>query len=129
MNSISVDLAIVGSGSGNSLVTPFWDDKRVAIAEHGVFGGTCLNVGCIPTKMYVRPAALASSTAEAARLGVDLRFEGADWRGIRDRRPFSKPFERPEISDELRARIADALRDDITKFRELTGRGFENWSV
>ncbi|WP_024356754.1 mycothione reductase [Leucobacter chironomi] len=85
MSTVSVDLAIIGSGSGNSLVTPFWDDKRVAIAEQGVFGGTCLNVGCIPTKMYVRPAALARTPEEAARLGVDLRFEGADWPAIRDR--------------------------------------------
>lgn len=80
-----VDLAIIGSGSGNSLLTPFWDDKRVAIAEQGVFGGTCLNVGCIPTKMFVRPASLAHSATEASRLGVDLRAERVDWRAIRDR--------------------------------------------
>lgn len=85
MSTLNADLAIIGSGSGNSLVTPFWDDKRVVIAEHGVFGGTCLNVGCIPTKMYVRPAALARTPEEAARLGVALRFEGADWTAIRDR--------------------------------------------
>lgn len=80
-----VDLAIIGSGSGNSLVTPFWDDKRVAIAERGVFGGTCLNVGCIPTKMFVRPASLARTPAEAARLGVKMHVEGVDWPAIRDR--------------------------------------------
>lgn len=85
MRTITADLAIIGSGSGNSLVTPFWDDRRVVIAERGVFGGTCLNVGCIPTKMYVRPAALARSTEEAARLGVVLRTEAVDWPGIRDR--------------------------------------------
>lgn len=80
-----VDLGIIGSGSGNSLVTPFWDDKRVAIAESGVFGGTCLNVGCIPTKMLVRPAALAQTPAEAARLGVRMQTESVDWPAIRDR--------------------------------------------
>ena len=85
MRTITADLAIIGSGSGNSLVTPFWNDRRVVIAERGVFGGTCLNAGCIPTKMYVRPAALASSTEEAARLGVTLRAEAVDWGGIRDR--------------------------------------------
>ena len=31
----------------------------MALVEHGTFGGTCLNVGCIPTKMFVHPADLA----------------------------------------------------------------------
>ena len=79
------DLAIIGSGSGNTLVTPFWEGRRVVIAESGVFGGTCLNVGCIPTKMFVRPATLARSPEEAARLGVTLHTEGVDWPAIRDR--------------------------------------------
>ena len=66
-------------------MTPFWDDKRVAIAEAGVFGGTCLNVGCIPTKMFVRPASLARGPEEAARLGVTQETLAVDWPGIRDR--------------------------------------------
>jgi len=79
------DLAIIGSGSGNSIITPYWDDKRVAIIDSGVFGGTCLNVGCIPTKMFAYPAQLAVQPPVAERLGVDLRFEKADWPAIRDR--------------------------------------------
>lgn len=85
MNALTPALAIIGSGSGNSLITPFWDDKHVVIAEKGVFGGTCLNVGCIPTKMFVRPAALLRSPEEAAPLGATLHAEGADWPAIRDR--------------------------------------------
>lgn len=79
------DLIIIGSGSGNSLVTEHWEGRRVAIVDAGVFGGTCLNRGCIPTKMYVYPALLADAPAEAGRLGVDLRFEGADFPAMRDR--------------------------------------------
>ncbi|MGQ7788872.1 mycothione reductase [Nesterenkonia sp. PF2B19] len=87
---LTPDLAIIGSGSGNSLITPHWDGRPVVLADRGVgstdaFGGTCLNVGCIPTKMFVRPAALAHSTEEAGRLGVDLHLRGADWPQIRDR--------------------------------------------
>ncbi|MGP9786664.1 mycothione reductase [Glutamicibacter sp. 287] len=81
----NVDLAIIGSGSGNSLITDYWDDKQVAIAEGSTFGGTCLNVGCIPTKMFVRPAHLARGTEEAARLGVQMAVEKVDWLAIRDR--------------------------------------------
>lgn len=85
MGTETFDLIILGSGSGNSLVTPYWDDRRVAIVDSGAFGGTCLNRGCIPTKMFAYPAALSAAPAEAARLGVDLEFGGADWPGIRDR--------------------------------------------
>ncbi|MDN4612074.1 mycothione reductase [Arthrobacter burdickii] len=79
------DLAIIGSGSGNTLISPAWDDRKVVLVEGGTFGGTCLNVGCIPTKMYVYPAQQASAPAEAFRLGVDLTLDGVRWRDIRDR--------------------------------------------
>jgi mycothione reductase len=79
------DLAIIGTGSGNSLVTPDFDDKRVAIVEAGTFGGTCLNVGCIPTKMYVYAADVAATVAHAGRFGIDARLEGVRWRDIRGR--------------------------------------------
>ena len=79
------DLAIIGTGSGNSLVTEDFDDKRVAIIEEGTFGGTCLNVGCIPTKMYVYAADVAAAVRHAARFGIDARLEGVRWRDIRDR--------------------------------------------
>jgi mycothione reductase len=79
------DLAIIGSGSGNSLITPFWDGRRVALIDGGVFGGTCLNEGCIPTKMFVYPSGLAGVPVEAAGLGVDLNLDKVHWNGIRDR--------------------------------------------
>ena len=80
-----VDLAIIGSGSGNSLVTPDFADKQVAVIESGVFGGTCLNVGCIPTKMFVSAAEVAETVRDAHRYGVRARIEAVDWPAIRDR--------------------------------------------
>lgn len=79
------DLAIIGSGSGNSIVDERFADRRVAILEKGTFGGTCLNVGCIPTKMFVHPADLAASVDHARDLGVDLSLDGVHWAEIRDR--------------------------------------------
>ncbi|MDP3890458.1 mycothione reductase [Nocardioides sp.] len=79
------DLVVIGSGSGNSLVTRAMADRRVAIVENGAFGGTCLNVGCIPTKMFVHPADLAAMPEHARALGVDLRLDGVRWRDLRDR--------------------------------------------
>jgi mycothione reductase len=80
------DLAVIGTGSGNTVVThKFKDWGRIAIIEEGVFGGTCLNVGCIPTKMFVYPADLARNARHAPALGVDTTFDGARWPEIRDR--------------------------------------------
>ena len=79
------DLVIIGSGSGNSILTPDYDDWDVAIVERGVFGGTCLNVGCIPSKMFVYAADVAEIARRGPELGVDTRFHGADWPAIRDR--------------------------------------------
>ncbi|MEP7036587.1 MAG: mycothione reductase [Actinomycetota bacterium] len=79
------DLAIIGTGSGNSLVTPDFDHKRVAVIESGKFGGTCVNVGCIPTKMYVYAADVANTIAHAGPYGVDATFDGVRWTDIRDR--------------------------------------------
>ena len=60
------DLVIIGAGSGNSIPGPEFDDLDVAIVEHGKFGGTCLNVGCVPTKMFVYPADLAAGARAGA---------------------------------------------------------------
>jgi mycothione reductase len=79
------DLAVIGTGSGNSLVDERFADRSVALLERGTFGGTCLNVGCIPTKMLVYPADLARGAMHGPALGVDTLSRGADWPRIRDR--------------------------------------------
>ena len=80
------DLAVIGTGSGNTVVTKkFKDWGRIAIIEEHLFGGTCLNVGCIPTKMFVYPADLVRNAQLAPALGVDTSYDGARWPEIRDR--------------------------------------------
>jgi mycothione reductase len=80
----SFDLIVVGSGSGNSIPS-YLDDWNIAIVERDVFGGTCLNRGCIPSKMFVYPADLAVAAGSSSKLGIDTQFNGADWSAIRDR--------------------------------------------
>lgn len=76
------DLAIIGSGSGNSILDERYAGKRVAICEQGTFGGTCLNVGCIPTKMFVYAAEVAQTIRDAARYGVDAHIDAVRWDDI-----------------------------------------------
>ena len=70
------DLALIGTGSGNTILDERYRDKSIAICEQGVFGGTCLNVGCIPTKMFVYAA---ENARDSSRFGVDARVEGVRW--------------------------------------------------
>lgn len=80
------DYIVIGSGSGNSFPTPEFDDASIAIIEEAPrFGGTCLNSGCIPTKMYVVAADTAHAATSSERLGIHTTFEGADWPAIVNR--------------------------------------------
>jgi hypothetical protein len=65
------------------------------------------------------------------RLGAAAarRLSGRRWRLVRGHRPFTVPFEHTEVDDELRARLVKLLGDDVSRFRELTGRDFAHWSV
>jgi mycothione reductase len=79
------DLVIVGAGSGNMLLTKELAGWRIAVVESGRFGGTCLNRGCIPSKMLVHTADVAQAVRHAGRFGIGARWAGADWPAIRDR--------------------------------------------
>lgn len=79
------DLVIIGSGSGNSIPSPDFADWRIAIVDEGVFGGTCINVGCVPTKMFVYAADIADTIRDAGRYGLDATLTGVRWADIRDR--------------------------------------------
>lgn len=111
------DLVIIGSGSGNSLPDDRFADQKIAIVDRGVYGGayggTCLNVGCIPTKMFVYPADLADEARDGARLGVDSSVSGTRWADIRER-----VFGRidPIAAGGLRYRVEDC--PNITVFRQ-----------
>ncbi|WP_207839298.1 mycothione reductase [Williamsia soli] len=83
--STSVDLAIIGSGTGNSIPDERFADQKIAIFEESIYGGTCLNVGCIPTKMFVYAAEVAETIREGERLGVTGSVDKVDWPGIVNR--------------------------------------------
>src|SRR5215469_2683727 len=81
----SYDLVIVGAGSGNMLPSQEFGDWRVAVVENDRFGGTCLNRGCIPSKMFVYTADVADIIRNAGAYGIKAKWGGADWPAIRER--------------------------------------------
>lgn len=67
------DVVVIGSGGGTKLVRPVADlGKKVAIIEKGPLGGTCLNRGCIPSKMLIHTAQLASMIRDAKRFEIEM---------------------------------------------------------
>jgi mycothione reductase len=78
-------LAVIGSGSGNVVVP---EDRRagpVAIIESGPFGGTCINRGCIPSKILAYTADVAAGVRAAPGFGIGAAVTEVDWPAIRDR--------------------------------------------
>jgi len=79
------DLVVLGAGSGNTIIGPALDHMSIAMVEEWVFGGTCLNRGCIPTKMLVNTADIVQTIEDAGRFGVEAKLGSVRWREIRDR--------------------------------------------
>ena len=76
------DLVVIGGGSGG-LAGAFRaaaHGARVALLEPGEFGGTCVNVGCVPKKAMWLAAELSQRIDMASRLGFDLAPPKFDWR-------------------------------------------------
>ncbi|WP_445270059.1 mycothione reductase [Streptomyces sp. DSM 41634] len=79
------DLVVIGAGSGNAVIDASFAGLDVAIVEERWFGGTCLNAGCIPSKMYAHTAHVARTVGEAGTYDVDAELSGVRWREMRDR--------------------------------------------
>ncbi len=80
------DVIIIGSGAGASLVNDALEhNKTVALVDKGPVGGTCLNVGCIPTKLIVYPADRIMEIREAKKLGITAEIKEIDFKAIMDR--------------------------------------------
>ncbi|MFE5559810.1 mycothione reductase [Streptomyces sp. NPDC056544] len=79
------DLVVIGAGSGNAVIDDSFTDLDVAIVEERWFGGTCLNAGCIPSKMLTYTAHVARTVREAGAYGVEAELRAVRWREVRDR--------------------------------------------
>jgi pyruvate/2-oxoglutarate dehydrogenase complex dihydrolipoamide dehydrogenase (E3) component len=79
------DLVVIGSGAAGSTVATAVAERgyRVALVERGALGGTCLNVGCDPTKTLVRAAEVAHLARTAGRFGITVRDVAVDWPAVR----------------------------------------------
>jgi dihydrolipoamide dehydrogenase len=74
------DIVVLGGGSGGyaAALRAVQLGFTVGLIEKGKLGGTCLHVGCIPTKALLHSAEVADVSREAAKYGVKTAFEGID---------------------------------------------------
>ena len=78
------DLVVLGAGSGgySAAIRAVELGMTVALIEKSKVGGTCLHVGCIPTKAMLHAAEVADSAKEAHECGIQATFNGVDIDGV-----------------------------------------------
>src|SRR5699024_8276735 len=79
-NGGTFDLVILGAGSGGyaAAIRASELGMKVALIEKNKLGGTCLHVGCIPTKALLHSAEVADAARDSETFGVKASFDGID---------------------------------------------------
>ena len=69
-------LVVIGSGSGNIVASEHPAGGSAALIESGAFGGTCINRGCIPSKILIHTADLAAQIRRSTEFGINAGLTG-----------------------------------------------------
>ncbi|MFN7991362.1 MAG: dihydrolipoyl dehydrogenase [Candidatus Micrarchaeia archaeon] len=106
------DLIVIGGGSGLDVVSAAAaKGMRVALIEEGPMGGTCLNRGCIPSKILIHAADVMQEIKKAPEFGITVGKVSVD---------FGKVMSRARVVDEDARGIEESIRrsKNITLFKE-----------
>jgi mycothione reductase len=80
------DVLVVGSGSGMIVAAIAVNSgMKTALVESGPLGGTCLNRGCVPSKMLIYPADVVAMIQEAAKIGINASVNSIDFQNMMGR--------------------------------------------
>jgi dihydrolipoamide dehydrogenase len=80
------DILVIGSGSGMLIASAAVEQGfKVALVEQGKMGGTCINVGCVPSKMLIYPADVLATIGDAKKLGINSTVSSVDFNNIMSR--------------------------------------------
>jgi mercuric reductase len=81
----SYDLAVIGAGSAgfSAAITAADKGAKVALVGHGTIGGTCVNVGCVPSKALIRAVEVLHNARAATRFdGLSASARLTDWKAL-----------------------------------------------
>ncbi len=77
------DLIVIGSGAGTHVASQArHEGLNVALIDQGPTGGTCLNSGCVPSKMLIYPADVIRTIQDARAVGVHAEINEIDFSAI-----------------------------------------------
>lgn len=94
MSEYQYDLFVIGAGSAGVRASRMAAGlgKKVAVAESRYLGGTCVNVGCVPKKLFVYASEFPQLAHEAEGYGLEINTENFNWPTLRDNK--TKEIER-----------------------------------
>ena len=109
------DVIVIGSGSGGAIVESAINNGfKVAWIDKGPLGGTCLNNGCIPSKMLIYPADRIMDILDSEKLGIKASIEEINFKKI------MKHMREPIIDSQKRMR--EGLKSPIKNFDYFEGQ-------
>jgi glutathione reductase (NADPH) len=119
MSDKDYDLFVIGAGSGGvraaRMAAGF--GARVAVAEDRYLGGTCVNVGCVPKKLYVYASQFSHGFEDARGFGWDSEIPAFDWATLRD----NKKTEISRLNEIYRNLLSGVEVDSIDGRARITG--------
>jgi dihydrolipoamide dehydrogenase len=117
------DVVVVGSGSGRIIVSrAIREGLKVALVDHGPLGGTCLNNGCIPSKMLIYPADVIRTLQDAKRIGIEGIITKIDFQKIMSRMWSIVETSRKEMEEFIKA------ANNLTLYRQ-TGEFISDYTL
>ncbi len=97
------DIVVIGTGCGSIISSEAAEhEQRVAIIDKGpLLGGTCLNLGCIPSKMLIHTADQIVDIQQSGKLGIKAEIQNIDFLSIMERMRLSRKESQKHIREEL----------------------------
>lgn len=114
------DLIVIGAGSGLNVAAHAADAYRwkVAVVEEGPLGGTCLNRGCIPSKIIIHAADVAEEIRGAERFGITAKIESIDFAKVTRRATSFVDDDAVHIEEGVRAHPRMSLLKNRGSFKD-----------
>ena len=127
------DVVVIGAGPGGyvAAIKASQKGKSVALIEEGELGGTCLNVGCIPTKTLIAGAGVAHAVQHAADFGVEIEGVKINFLKMKERKDGVVAKIRKGLEGLIRANKIEILRGHATfiSASEIKVQGQDNLMV
>ena len=111
------DVIVIGAGSGLNISSATSGmGLKTAVVEKGPMGGTCLNRGCIPSKMIIHAADVAETIDKARVFGINPKGYTVDFRKVTERASKTVDKDAKNIEEAIRENKKTTLFKTEGKF-------------